>query len=74
MPRGTHHDPPLVQTLKYLSKQTAIHGKMFLFWPGNKAMLVCVGHNDVRQILTDTSSFVKGDDYTMKVRAATDDR
>jgi len=47
---------------------------MFLFWPGNKAMLVCVGHNDVRQILCDTSSFVKGDDYTMKVRAATDDR
>ena len=52
--------------MKYLGSNAAKYGKTFLFWPGNKAMLVCMDQDIVRQVLTDTKTFVKGDDYTMK--------
>ena len=52
--------------MRFLTTQAQKYGKTFLFWPGNKAFLVCMDVDKVRQILTDTKKFIKGDDYTMK--------
>eukprot|EP00519_Triparma_laevis_P005933 CAMPEP_0182513464 /NCGR_PEP_ID=MMETSP1321-20130603/34026_1 /TAXON_ID=91990 /ORGANISM="Bolidomonas sp., Strain RCC1657" /LENGTH=420 /DNA_ID=CAMNT_0024720485 /DNA_START=93 /DNA_END=1355 /DNA_ORIENTATION=+ len=42
------------------------HGKIFAFWPGNSPMIVVMEPKCVRQILTDTKTFIKGADYSNK--------
>jgi len=52
--------------MKFLSGMRRKHGKIFAFWPGNSPMVVVMEPKCVRQILTDTKTFVKGSDYSNK--------
>lgn len=52
--------------MKFLSGMRRKHGKIFSFWPGNTPMVVVMEPKCVRQILTDTKTFVKGSDYSNK--------
>lgn len=63
---GNLYDIRATAVMKYLSSCSQKYGKTFLFWPGSKPMLVCQEISDVRQVLTDTKTFIKGDDYTQK--------
>lgn len=63
---GQLYDSKVVRVMRYLSDASKKYGKMFLFWPGNKAMLVVMEIEAARQVLTDTRTFLKGADYTEK--------
>lgn len=49
--------------IKGLSKK---FGKTFTYWPGITPMVVLLEPSHVRQVLTDTRTFVKGKDYSEK--------
>ncbi|GMI37072.1 hypothetical protein TeGR_g67, partial [Tetraparma gracilis] len=53
------HPPPLPPDRRK-------YGKVFTFWPGNEPMIVVAEPKMVRQILTDTQTFIKGSDYSNK--------
>lgn len=42
------------------------YGKIFVFWPGNSAVIVVSDPVAARQVLTDSRTFIKGPDYTEK--------
>ena len=67
---GNLYDVRAIAVMKYLTHAAQKYGNTFLFWPGNKAMLVVMESSDVRQILTDTKTFIKGNDYTQKFSIA----
>lgn len=52
------------QPLKYVQKLRKIYGDHFVFWGFSKPMLVCTDPVVVREVLSDTKSFIKGTDYT----------
>mmetsp|Transcript_21125 Transcript_21125/g.42093 ORF Transcript_21125/g.42093 Transcript_21125/m.42093 type:complete len:480 (+) Transcript_21125:2-1441(+) len=58
--------PGAPSVMKFLSGMRRKHGKIFAFWPGNEPMIVVMEPKAVRQILTDTKTFIKGSDYSNK--------
>jgi len=55
---------PLV--MKFLAGMKRKYGPIFAFWSGNVPFVVVSDPKSVRQILTDTRTFVKGSDYSNK--------
>ncbi|GMH59924.1 hypothetical protein TrST_g7669 [Triparma strigata] len=63
---GHLYHPGAPMVMKFLSVMRRRHGKIFAFWPGNSPMIVVMEPKCVRQILTDTKTFIKGADYSNK--------
>jgi cytochrome P450 len=63
---GNLYDPKSLSIIMYLSSCIRKYGSTFMFWAGFKPMLVVSDPILVRKILTDTTTFVKGPDYTEK--------
>mmetsp|Transcript_31749 Transcript_31749/g.100895 ORF Transcript_31749/g.100895 Transcript_31749/m.100895 type:complete len:498 (-) Transcript_31749:769-2262(-) len=62
---GNLTDPLFIKSLiTYVGKMRKKYGRMFVVWPGNKPLLVVMEPKNVRQILSDTKRFPKGQRYT----------
>ena len=63
---GNLYDPSTVAIITYIKKMSKIYGKIFIFWAGPSPMLVVTEPILARAILSDTTTFIKGPDYTEK--------
>ena len=63
---GNLYDPKAISIITYINSCIRKYGSIFTFWAGYKPMLVISDPILVRKILTDTSTFIKGPDYTEK--------
>ncbi len=63
---GNLYDPKIMSIICYLKSCITKYGKIFTFWAWNKPMVVVSDPHLVRKILTDTTTFIKGPDYTEK--------
>tara|TARA_B100001063_G_C16738700_1_gene543506 strand:+ start:295 stop:1758 length:1464 start_codon:yes stop_codon:yes gene_type:complete len=63
---GNLYDPKSMSVITYINSCIRKYGPIFTFWAGYKPMLVICEPALVRKILTNTSIFVKGPDYTEK--------
>tara|TARA_Y100000816_G_scaffold292320_1_gene286989 strand:+ start:690 stop:2171 length:1482 start_codon:yes stop_codon:yes gene_type:complete len=63
---GNLYDPKSMSVITYINSCIRKYGPIFTFWAGYKPMLVICEPTLVRKILTNTSIFIKGPDYTEK--------
>ena len=63
---GNLYDPKATSIIFFLNSCIRKYGYIFTFWAGYKPMIVIADPIIVRKILTDTSTFIKGSDYTEK--------
>ena len=63
---GNLYDSKTYQLITYIKKNKNIYGDIFTFWAGIKPMLVVCEPSLVRQVLSNSSTFIKGSDYTEK--------
>ena len=63
---GNLYDPKATSIISYLNSCMRTYGPIFAFWAGSKPIIVISEPCVVRKILTDTTTFVKGPDYTEK--------
>lgn len=61
---GNLYTAEAFQVLRYMQKMRKVYGDYFVFWGFSKPMLVCTDPVGVREVLSDTKSFIKGADYT----------
>lgn len=62
---GNLHDPQAVNTIRHLGNLRKKFGSIFTFWSFNTPYIVVCEPSAARQILTDTKSFPKGENYTV---------
>jgi cytochrome P450 len=62
---GNLHDPEAITMIRYFSSMKRKYGSIFTFWTFNTPFLIITDPSAVRQILTDTKSFPKGEAYTV---------
>ena len=63
---GNLYDPKSFSIIIYIKYCIHKYGSIFTFWAGYKPMLVVSDPVLVRKIMTDTTTFIKGPDYTYK--------
>jgi cytochrome P450 len=62
---GNLHDPKAAAMIRYFSSLKKKYGSIFTFWTFNTPFLIVCDPSAVRQILTDTKCFPKGESYTV---------